>query len=206
MGHELTTVLLADENDSERRRLRDYLADNGYLVRDVADGRDLLLRLQREIPHLILLDLQLPYARGMGICRHIKQRGNVPIIVLTSLTDERTKVRALSYYVDDYLVKPVSNAELLARVRCVLRRAWLSWPERTPCVRVGENLDLDFLCREVRRPEGVSRLTPMECRLLQILVQNAGRVVPTELLLDRLWGDSSGSHNSLWEHIRRLRQ
>lgn len=198
-------LLLADQDTESRRELRDGLEHEGFLVREVSDGSRLLGELREETPHLVVLDLELPPMRGLENCRRIKQYGDVPIVVLTALDDEQTKLDALDSYAEDYILKPARNAEVVARIRRVLRRTWLIHPPAHSGLRVDERLSLDFLRREAITPKGAFRLTPIETRLLQLLVYNAGQILPTELLLERVWGDACASCNSLWEHVRRIR-
>lgn len=200
------TVMVADGDTRGRHLLRDHLEREDYQVREVADGLRLLSHLQRELPHLLVLDLQLPLVEGMELCRRIKQIGDVPIVVLTALGDEEIKVKALDLYAEDYILKPAWYPEVVARVRRVLRRTWLTCLPSGPTFFVDEGLSLDFSRREARTRGGVSRLTPMEARLLQLLVRNAGQVLPSELILERLWGDPHCSAACLWEYVRRVRR
>lgn len=201
----LATVMVADSDTRGRHLLRDHLEREDFQVREAVDGIRLLFHLQREMPHLLVLDLQLPSIDGMELCRRVKQMGDVPIVVLTALEDEATKLKALDLYAEDYILKPAWYPEVVARIRRVLRRTWLSCLPSGPTVYVDEGLSLDFFRREARTREGISRLTPMESRLLQLLVRNAGQVLPSELILERLWGDPHSSAACLWEYVRRVR-
>ena len=198
-------LLMADHDGRYRRCLRDHLEQDGFIVREASDGRSLLSHLQRDLPHLVLLDLQLPLLGGLELCRRIKEHGDLPIVVLTTVEDEATKVKALDLFAEDYILKPSTAREISARVRRILRRTWLACLPAGPALQVDERLSLDFVRREARTPKGAFRLTPMESRLLQLLVRNAGQVLPNELLLERLWGDAYGSAASLWEYVRRVR-
>ncbi len=201
----LANLLVADHDAIGRKRLRDHLEQEGFNVREASDLATASLQMQQQLPHLVVLDLELPPVNGIALCRRIKRCGDIPIVVLTAINDEDTKLEVLDLYAEDYLVKPVSYAEIAVRIRCVLRRTWLSSAPISTSYRVDDRLSLDFLRREVRTPEGTFRLTPMESRLLQILVRNAGQVLPTELLLERIWGDAYVPANSLWEYVRRVR-
>ena len=205
MPNPLATIMVADGDSRGRQLLRDHLEREDFQVWEAADGVRLLFHLQREMPHLLVLDLQLPSIDGMELCRRVKQIGDVPIVVLTALEDEEIKLKALDLYAEDYILKPARYPEVVARVRRVLRRTWLACLPLGPTVHVDEGLSLDFYRREVRTRHGVSRLTPLEARLLQLLVRNAGQVLPTELILERLWGDPHGSVGCLWEYVRRVR-
>lgn len=200
----LASVLVADHEALARRRLRDALEYEGFIVREATDGRALLSHMQHQIPHLVVMDLDLPFLGGLELCRRVRQHGDVAVVVFTAADDEETRIRALDLYAEDYIRKPASYREVAVRVKRILRRTWLSCPP-PPGVRVDEHLSLDFLRREVRTPRGTFRLTPMESRLLQLLVRNAGQVLPTELLLERVWGDACVPVNSLWEYVRRIR-
>jgi two-component system KDP operon response regulator KdpE len=202
----LANLLVADHETLGRRRLRDRLEQEGFTVREACDAAGLFAQLHQQLPHLVVLDLQLPGLSGIELCRRVKRFGDIPIVVFTAVDDEDTKLEVLDLYAEDYVIKPASHSELAVRVRCVLRRTWLSSAPVSTSVRVDDRLSLDFLRREARTPEGTYRLTPMESRLLQLLVRNAGQVLPTELLLERIWGDTYVSANSLWEYVRRVRQ
>ena len=206
MNNPFASLLIADSNPEDRQHVCEYFEQEGFLVREAADGQCLLADLQQETPHLILLDLQIPVIGGLELCRRIKRHGDIPIVILTALDDEETKLRVLDLYAEDYILKPPKYAELAVRVRRILRRTWLSCLPTGSSVCVDERLSLDFLRREARTPEGVFRLTPLESRLLQLLVRNAGQVLPTELLLERLWGHAYTSGSGLWEYVRRVRQ
>jgi two-component system, OmpR family, KDP operon response regulator KdpE len=201
----VATIMVADHDAGDRRRLRGCLEREDYRVREVSDGGCLLLVLEREMPHLVVLDLQLPSVSGMELCRRIKRHGDVPLVIVTALEDEDVKLRALDLYAEDYIQKPARDAEVVARIRRVLRRTWLSCVPPSPTVYVDEALSLDFFRREARTPTGVSRLTPLETRLLQLLVRNAGQLLPNQLILERLWGDQDCYAGSLWEYVRRVR-
>jgi len=201
----LGTVVVADADSRDRGLLRDHLEEGGFNVREIGDGLRLLLHLQREMPHLVVLDLQLPPTGGLDLCRRVKRLGDVPIVVLTAVNDEYIKLKALDLYAEDYITKPARYPEVVARVRRVLRRTWLACLPSGPIVHVDEGLSLDFWRREARTRCGVSRLTPLEARLLQLLVRNAGQLLPNELILERLWGDPHCSVACLWEYVRRVR-
>jgi two-component system, OmpR family, KDP operon response regulator KdpE len=202
----LATLLLVDPSADDRQRARTFLEKERFIVREAPDGRSLLASLQSAAPSLIVLDLSLPDADWAELCRRVKRFGDIPIVVFTALDDEKTKVKALNLYAEDYVLKRVSYAELGARLRRVLRRTWLTGlPVRT-AVPIDDRLSLDFVQREARTTDRVVRLTPLEARLLQLLVANAGQVLPTKLLLQRLWGDPGAPTGSLWEYVRRVRR
>jgi DNA-binding response OmpR family regulator len=206
MNFSLATVLVADPDASSRKRVVACLEEAGFMVREAADGKTVLSQLQRDLLHLLILDLQLPLLGGLALCERVKRTGDVPIVILTSLSDEATKIRALDLYADDYILKPPDYDELLARVKRILRRTWLCCLPTTSSVQIDDSLSIDFARRQVQTPEGVRHLTPLESRLLQLLVRNAGQILTADLILERLWDEGTGSLGGLWEYIRRVRQ
>jgi two-component system KDP operon response regulator KdpE len=197
-------LLLVDDDPDIVESLSINLSADGYRTDRAHSGREALACLQRELPALAVVDLMMPGMDGFETCRRIKRAADIPIIVLTAVLTATTKVRAIELYADDYVTKPFDYAELAARVRRVLGRAW---PNGAPesVVRVDEHLQIDFGAHVVRA-EGVDRrISPIECRLLHLLYANAGRTLPNELILDRLWSDGDGEMSYLWEYVRRLR-
>lgn len=201
-----SSLLIVDRDQQERQRLRYYLEEEGFLVQEAACPRYLLSKLRLETPDLVVLDLELPSAGGLELCHRIKRHCGVPIVVLTALRDEETKLKALELYAEDYILKPANYAEVVVRIKRILRRTWLPRLSFSSILHIDERLRLNFRQREARTPEGVSHLTPLESRLLQLLIRNAGRVLPTGLLLEQLWDDKPASPGSLWEYVRRVRR
>ena len=198
------TVLLVDDDADILLSLGIHLRADGYRVLRAASGKEALAHLDRELPALAVVDLMMPGMDGLETSRRIKRRIDIPILFLTAVDAAQTKVEALELYADDYVTKPFSYAELAARIARVIKRAWPSGP-LTAVVRIDEALTIDFAA-QVSTVRGASRsLTPIEARLLQLLYTNAGRVLPTELILDRIWPDGRGEAGYLWEYIRRLR-
>ena len=172
---------------------------------NAADGQEALEMVERERPDLVLLDIGLPEMSGFEVLRGIRLFSDVPVIMLTVRDDELSKVHGLELGADDYVTKPFSHLELLARVRAVLRRA-----QALPLVNappfVSGDMQVDFARREVRvRGEPVP-LTGTEYRLLYHLVRNAGRVIPHEVLLTRVWGrEYTNEITYLKSYVSRLR-
>jgi DNA-binding response OmpR family regulator len=148
----------------------------------------------------------MPGLDGFAAARRLKRLGDVPIIMLTALDDEESKVKGLELYAEDYVTKPFSYRELHARIKRVLGRAWPGGEPEGALLTLEGGVRVDFARRQVLRPgtEPV-RLTPTEARLLHLLARNAGRILPNALLLDRVWPDGGGSAPALWEYVRRLR-
>jgi two-component system, OmpR family, KDP operon response regulator KdpE len=197
-------LLLADADVAYRQRLACYLADAGFLCHEVGDGRRLLAELEASQPELVILDLLLPKLGGLALCEQVRRRCCLPLLVLTDLDDQATRLRALELYADDFLPKKTDLAEIAVRLRCLLRRSQpATFSGREVVVDGGLSLDFDY--RLARTPAGLRHLTRTETRLLRLLWDNAGRTLPTPLLVERLWGGGCADSGSLWEYVRRVR-
>jgi DNA-binding response OmpR family regulator len=200
-------ILITDDDPDLLFTLRAQLEADGYAVTAAASGEAALAAAEKALPHLAVLDLLMPGMDGFEVARRLKRQADVPIIMLTALDDEEHIVQGLESYAEDYVTKPFSYRELLARIKRVLERAWPSGEPEGPLLTLGDGIQVDFIRRQVLRDgEPVERLTPTEARLLQLLARNRGRILPNGLLLDRAWQDGGGSVPALWEYIRRLRQ
>jgi two-component system KDP operon response regulator KdpE len=156
-------------------------------------------------PDLVILDVAIPPPNGFDVCRHIRERSRVPILMLTVQDATVDKVRAFDLGADDYLTKPFDSVELLARLRALVRRSTGS--DQVDPGYVNDDLSINFATREVLLNGDVVRLTSTEYRLLEVLAQNAGHVVPHQLLLEKVWGsDWVSDPNYLKVFARRLRQ
>jgi DNA-binding response OmpR family regulator len=197
-------VLVVDD-DRELSGLIAYaLRQAGYLVVEAADGQAALAACEREEPALVILDVNLPRLNGLEVCRRIRQAGRTPVMMLTVRGGEEDQVQALDLGADDYLTKPFSPRTLLARVRALLRRAGAERP--APLVAGHFALDLERQAVAVAGGAPV-RLTRLELRLLQLLLANAGRVLPAERLLSHVWGSrGEGDRQLLKQLVHRLRQ
>jgi len=202
-----TRILIADDDPDLRFTLEAQLEADGYLVQAAATGRAALGLAERLLPHLAVLDLVLPGLDGFELARRLRRLGDVPVIMLTALDDEETKVRGLEEYAQDYMTKPFSYRELHARIKRVLERTRAAAEPEAALLDLDGGLRVDFARRQVQRAgQEPVRLTPTEVRLLQVLARNRGQVLPSALLLDRAWPDGGGSVPALWEYVRRLRQ
>jgi len=182
-------VLIVDDEPQIRRVLRVILSSEKYEVADVRSGESALLQLRESRPDLILLDLNMPGMDGLETCRAIRESSEIPIIVLSVRSAEQDKVNALDAGADDYVTKPFSQNELLARIRATLRRnPTASGPRNF----FSEDLEIDFETRKVRAGKGIVRLTPKEFDLLRHLVSQAGKPVSHRELLQAVWGPDYG--------------
>lgn len=196
-------VLVVDDEPPIRRLLVMGLAAHGYQILEAPNGKTALEMLGQK-PDLILLDLGLPDAQGHELLRTIRARSEaVPIIVLSSRSDEAGKVRALDFGADDYVTKPFGMDELLARMRAALRHQLQTHGER-PVFRVG-GLSADLVRRVVKVDDREIKLSPKEYDLLRVLVQHAGKVLTHKYLLGELWDDLTDAQY-LRVYVRQLRQ
>lgn len=201
----MTRILLVEDEESFSDPLSYLLEKEGYDVTVAADGLVAIAEFERAGADLVLLDLMLPGASGTEVCRQLRSKSNVPIIMLTAKDSEIDKVVGLELGADDYVTKPYSSRELLARVRAVLRRNADQADLMDSVIEAGGvRIDVDRHVASVRGEE-VS-LPLKEFELLEMLVRNAGRVMTRGQLIDRIWGqDYVGDTKTLDVHIKRLR-
>lgn len=194
--------MVVEDDDAVALALIDAVTAAGYGVVRVARGSDALL--QHQQAQLILLDLGLPDMDGLEVLRKLRQVTQVPIVILTARNDERSVVRGLRQGADDYLVKPIGLAVLLARIEAVARRSKVEEPE--PSILAVGDLRVDTAKREARLGERELALTAKEFDLLALLAQHSGSVVTREQILDTLWGDAFVAvSRSLDVHLTGLR-
>ena len=182
------------------------LKREGFEVSTASDGAHALQLFREAAPDLIVLDVRLPGMDGLEVCRRLRATSPVPIIMLTALGNEMDRVVGLEVGADDYLPKPFSFRELLARIRSLLRRVELDQVQyKPPCLQVG-GLRLDISSRRVHKADREIQLSAREFELLQMLMSQAGRAVSREELISQVWGaDWSGDVRTLEVHIRWLR-
>jgi len=202
-------ILIVDDEPDIVDLLAYNLGNEGYSTLKAYDGETALQTARSELPSLIILDLMLPGIQGMDVCRQLRNNEatrDIPIIMLTAKGDEVDKILGLEMGADDYVTKPFSVRELLARVRSVLRRS-------TPREETSDEkafsfwgLTIDYRRHSVTVDEKPIELSPMEFRLLQFLAQHPGRVYTRDQLLDHVWGDDAFVEpRTVDVHIRRLR-
>ncbi len=201
------TILVVEDETEVRNLLRRALEREGMQVLAAENGVTGLVTEKESEPNLILLAIMLPDIDGIEVCRRIRSRSTVPIVMLTAKGEQRDIIEGLEAGADDYIVKPFSTRELLARVRAALRRT----TEYTAAAAQGERLDFGVLQIDAARHEVIVRgesvrLTPKEFDLLHLLASNEGQMLRREELLSRVWGyDSSIDSRTLDVHIGRLR-
>jgi len=200
-------ILVVEDEEALCALLEYNLQKEGFAVTVCRDGEDALIRINEDKPDLVLLDWMLPKVSGIELCRQLRVRGDIrdlPIIMLTARGEEDDRIRGLDTGADDYLTKPFSMTELLARVRAVLRR---SRPTLSGDVATFGDIILDRETRRVRRSEREVHLGPTEFRLLDCLLQRPGRVFSREQLLDLVWGrDVYVEARTVDVHVGRLRK
>jgi two-component system, OmpR family, phosphate regulon response regulator PhoB len=200
-------ILVVEDEDALAILLRYNLTAEGYEVEHVARGDEADLRLRETLPDLLILDWMLPALSGIELCRRLRTRtetARLPIIMLTARGDEADRVRGLAIGADDYVVKPFSVPELVARVHALLRRAK---PEHVAHKLAMGDIELDRVTKRVRRGERELHLGPTEFRLLEFLMKSPGRVFARDHLLDQVWGqDVYVDERTVDVHVGRLRK
>jgi two-component system, OmpR family, response regulator MtrA len=199
--------VLIGEDDPDMLDITSYaLRKYGFEVVCAADGITLLERWRTERPDLVLLDVNLPLINGMEICKQIRAQSTVPIVMVTSLSDEGHICEGFESGADDYVCKPVSYRALAMRLRTILARHSIG--PVLPSASIVESGDLwvDLEGHEVRKGSVAVRMTRLEVRILHFLVANAGRVLPTERLIELVWNYDGGDAFALKTHISHVRQ
>jgi len=211
-------ILVVEDEIPLQETLAYNLKRQGYAVQTCGDGNAALEEARSFNPDLILLDVMLPGMDGFELCRILRQEQNTPVLMLTARDDEIDRVVGLEVGADDYMTKPFSMRELLARVKAMLRRVRMMREEArktveaqpqppAPQLMTFGNLVLDLTRREVRLNEGVLALKPKEYELLLFLAQHRGQVLTREFILERLWGwNYIGDSRTVDVHIRWLRE
>jgi DNA-binding response OmpR family regulator len=198
-------VLVVDDEDHIVELARIYLTREGYEVEGVGDGSQALARFGQIKPDLVILDIMLPGADGLEICKEIRKQSQVPIIMLTARDEVTDKVVGLEVGADDYLTKPFHPQELVARAKALLRRARLE-PDAPKLIRAGK-LEVDLERHEVRHELAKVQLRPKEFDLLTLLARHPGRVFQRSELLDLVWGyDFPGYTRTVDVHVQQLRE
>jgi DNA-binding response OmpR family regulator len=197
-------ILVVDDEPKVARLARDYLEKNGFRVTTAGDGQSALTMARREKPDLVILDLMLPQIDGREVCRILRRESDVPIIMLTALSEEIDQVTGLEIGADDYITKPFSVRALVARVRALLRRTHRQI--KAPGIVRSGGLEIDPEKYRVTFNGNPIKLTPNEFKLLHLLASNRGRTLTREQLLDDLHGAAPGLDRSVDSHIKNLRK
>ena len=198
-------ILVVDDEPKIVKQARDYLEQSGYRVLEAGDGKTAMAQARHERPDLVVLDLNLPGMDGLDVCRALRRESDVPIIMLTARVDETDRLIGLELGADDYITKPFSPRELVARVRAVLRR--VQGGVRQPgLIRAGD-LEIDLHGYRVSRGGEPIHLTRSEFNLLAVLAQHPGQTFSRAQLLDRVHGVAyEGFDRSIDAHIKNLRR
>lgn len=202
-----TRIMVVDDKSRYLRLLQINLVTEGYQVITATNGMDAIEQVVSEPPDLILMDIVMPKLDGISTCERIRQFSSIPIIMLTGRASEEDKVKCLNIGADDYITKPFSATEVLARVRAVLRRTVRTHKEEWSSNFSNGHLRVDFGKAEVYLDNKQIQLTATEYRLLTYFAKNQGMVITTEELLTSIWGPQyKDDKEILWVSIARLRQ
>lgn len=201
----MKTILLVEDDDTLRKTLAYNLSKDGYQVIQSGDGAEALSLARDKAPDLIVLDVMLPSLDGLTVCRILRSESQVPIIMLTARGSEVDRIVGFEIGADDYIVKPFSLGEFLARVRAMLRRAPVTFGGMDR-LEAGD-LVVDLIARRVTLRGAELKLTYKEFDLLAMLMRNQGAVLSRDLLLERVWGyDYTGQTKTVDVHVRWLRE
>ncbi len=206
-------ILVVEDEDTLREAVAYSLSRQGYAVETAGDGKAALDLARRTPPDLVILDLMLPVLDGFEVCRILRQEMNIPIVMLTARDEELDRVLGLEIGADDYITKPFSMRELMARVKAQLRRVRLDRSVFEPAIVQGQgsyaygDLELDLTRREIRRAGQPLALKPKEFDLMLFLAQHKGQALSREFILERVWGwDFVGGSRTVDVHVRWLRE
>jgi DNA-binding response OmpR family regulator len=200
-------ILVVDDDPAIVRLVRDKLDYAGFEVLTATSGQQALAVIERRgLPHLAIVDVMMPGMDGFEFCQTVQQFTDLPIIMLTAVDEEETVIRGLEHFAEDYITKPFSPRELVARVRRVLRRIGDFAYTLDPLTPVDDYLAVDFTHQQALIEGQPVAFTPIETKLLYLLMRNAGHTVTTDFLLRRLWPREEVLEDTLRVHIHRLRQ
>lgn len=199
----MPAMLIADDNEQITRILEKFAQKEGFAVDTVYDGREALQHFQQKSYDILLLDVMMPGIDGFDVCRTIRRQSSVPIIMITARGEDYERIMGLDIGADDYIVKPFSAAEVMARVRAILRRLPAAPSRELPgCADLQLQPDA---CQALLAGQEIP-LTKKETDILQLLLENKGRVFSRDHLLNSLWGaDYDGDTRTIDSHIKRLR-
>jgi len=197
----MTQVLIVEDEPKLAKLLEDYLRAAGYATRCVHDGREVVAAVERQRPDIVLLDLMLPGRNGLDVFKDLRAIGDIPVVMVTALVEEVDRLVGLELGADDYVCKPFSPREVVARVKAVLRRGMRGEAKGTP------GLTMDETRYEAILDGKALELTPVEFRLLNTLASRPGRIFPRAELLDSLYADHRVvSDRTVDSHVKNLRR
>ena len=200
-------ILVVDDDPAVRRLVESKFKADGFEVLTACDGQDALAVIARHgLPHLAIVDLTMPVMDGFAFCQTVQQFCDLPIVLLTANDEEETIVRGIELYAEDYVTKPFSPRELIARARRVLRRIGDFAYALDPVIQVDDQLAVDFARQTILIQGQEVQLSPTETKLLYLLMRNAGRTVTNDFLLRRLWPLAEVFEDTLRVHVYRLRK
>lgn len=207
VAENIQVILVVDDSPYILQAVEHTLRPAGFEVRTALSGEEALQNIKRYgLPHLALVDLNMPGIDGFQLCEAVHEFSDLPIVMLTAIDDEATVVHGLDHFAEDYIVKPFRAAELVARIKRVLRRIGDFAYRLEPIVHIDDNLQIDFPNRIAYIKQKQVSLTPTETKLLYILIRNAGRTVTNSFLLRRVWPEDDAFEDRLHTHIYRLRR
>lgn len=202
-------VMLVDDEARIRELIREHLESQGYLVTEAVDGKDALEKFKEnpDLYNAMILDVMMPQLDGWTVCREIRRMSDIPVIMLTARGEEYDKLFGFELGVDDYLVKPFSPKELMARLNAVMRRGRKAVQEEEEERFIMGELKIDFPSRQVTLDGNIIKMTPREYELLQYLVRHPNQAFSREQLLNQVWGyDFYGDDRTVDTHIKMLRE
>ena len=204
---EFPRILVVDDDPSIVRLVSSKLDLSGYRVMTAFSGQEALDRISQDgLPHLAIVDINMPQMDGFEFCKIVQQFADLPVILLTAVDQEEVVIQGIEHFAEDYVTKPFSPRELMARVGRVLRRMGDFAYTLDPVIRVDKRLSVDFVHEQVILDGEIVTLTPTETKILFILMRNAGRTVTNDFLLRRIWPLDEIFEDTLRVHIHRLRQ
>src|ERR1700680_4980880 len=199
--------MVADDDRDMVDMLSYWLKGHGYDVVRAFDGEQAIKRWRETLPDLVILDVQMPKLDGFEVCRQMRSESNSMVLILTAFDREDDEIRGLEMGADDYLRKPFSPRQLLARIKAIMRRSSSSRGTSGSSSITVVQVTLEHMRHEVTRDGTKVRLTPTESRLLHLLITHTGQVLTTDMIIERVWGyDESGDSGLVKTHIRHLRQ
>ncbi|GAB6178726.1 response regulator transcription factor [Desulfotomaculum defluvii] len=205
---EKSRILIVDDEERIREMIREYTILEGYDIDEASDGIEALELFKQQEYSLIIVDVMMPKMDGWSLCREIRRISHVPVIMLTARGEEYDKLFGFELGVDDYIVKPFSPKELLARIKAIIRRSSLAGPKNFRGESINhEGLVIEFNSRNVYVDEKQISLTPKEYELLNYFVHNPNQVFSREQLLNSIWGyDFTGDNRTVDTHVKMLRE